>query len=139
MVAMDAGCGKGRDPAQLPGPGAPAAAVPAAWPATRQTDRGNFGVTIRPEGGSITRNRHFSLEVVLKPGSGAGAPDGVLVDADMPAHRHGMNTKPEIVHEGGQSYRVNGMLFHMAGEWSITVVISVGKTEERAAFPVLVE
>lgn len=96
-------------------------------------------VTIRPESGSIVRNEHFSVEVLLEPGAGAGKPVSVLVDADMPAHRHGMNTKPEIVHEGGNRYRAKGMLFHMAGEWLITVEVSAGTTQERVSFPVLIE
>lgn len=94
---------------------------------------------LRPEGGGIVRNGHFSLEVVLEPGPGAGVPDSVVVDADMPSHGHGMHTKPETVAEGGHRYRVKGMLFHMAGEWSISVTITAGRTVERAWFPVLVE
>lgn len=137
IVAVGAGCGKGHGPTQLPEPRARAAA--AAWPATRLTDRGNFIVTIQPEGGSLARGRHFSLEVALEPGTRAGTPVSVVVDADMPSHRHGMNTKPETIREGDHRYRANGMLFHMAGEWSISVEISVGTTQERAFFPVVIE
>ncbi|MGB8168608.1 MAG: FixH family protein, partial [Chthoniobacteraceae bacterium] len=109
------------------------------WPATRKTDGGNFTVTIQPSGGGITRNRHFSLGVLVEPGAGAAAPASVSVDADMPSHGHGMNTKPETVHEESQRYRADGMLFHMAGEWSIMVEISAGAAQERAFFPVSIE
>jgi hypothetical protein len=57
----------------------------------------------------------------------------------MPSHGHGMNTKPETIHVDGQRYRANGMLFHMAGEWSIVVEISAGANTERAVFPVSIE
>ncbi len=130
-----AGCEKA--PTPLPAPGTPAAA--AAWPAKRKTNRENFTVTIQPTGGRIVRNEHFSLEVVIEPGPGAGTPTSIVVDADMPSHRHGMNTQPETIHEGGQRYRTNGMLFHMAGEWSISVAITAGSGEERALFPVSIE
>ncbi|MEQ1861633.1 MAG: FixH family protein [Chthoniobacteraceae bacterium] len=136
ILLADAGCGKAPAPARIAEPAPPVAAI---WPATRKTDRGNFGVTIRPHGGRIVRNEHFSIEVVLEPGAGAGAPVSVVVDADMPAHQHGMNTKAETVHEGGNRYRANGMLFHMAGEWMITVDVAAGSTKERASFPVAIE
>ncbi len=137
IAATGAGCKKTSETAQLPPPGAPNA--PAIWPAKRKTDGGNFTVTIQPEGGGITTNKHFSIGVVLEAGAGAGAPNSVAVDADMPSHGHGMNTKPETIHEGGNRYRANGMLFHMAGEWSIMVEVSAGTTKERAFFPVSIE
>ena len=137
IAASGAGCKKASESAQLPPPSAPTAA--AIWPAQRKTDGGNFTVTIQPEGGGITTNKHFSLNVVLEAGAGAAAPNSVAVDADMPSHGHGMNTKPETIHEGGARYRADGMLFHMAGEWSIMVEISAGTTKERAFFPVSIE
>ena len=138
LIAMAApGCKKAPETVQPPPPGVPA--VAAAWPAKRKTDRGNFTVTIQPEGGGITTNRHFSLDVLLEPGAGAGTPNSVLVDADMPSHGHGMNTKPETAPAGGNRYRASGMLFHMAGDWSIMVEISAGAAKERAFFPVSIE
>lgn len=131
------GCRKTPPLAQTPAPSTPAAAP--SWPATQKTDRGNFTVTIQPRGGRITRSEHFSLEVQVTPGPGVGAPTRVLVDADMPSHQHGMNTTPETIHEGGPRYRADGMLFHMAGAWSISVAISTGAAEERAFFPVSIE
>jgi hypothetical protein len=137
LIAAAAGCRKAPETGLLPPLETPA--TTAKWPAERKTDRGNFTVTIQPEDGGITRNQHFSLGVLVEPGAGAGTPASVSVDADMPSHGHGMNTKPETVHEGGQRYRANGMLFHMAGEWSIMVEISAGSTQERAFFPVSIE
>lgn len=137
LVAAGAGCDKTTGPTHLPDPGAPAAR--ANWPATRLTDRGNFKVTINPEGGSIVRGRHFALDVHLLPGRVTGSPVSVVVDADMPSHGHGMNTKPETLAEGGHRYRVHGMLFHMAGEWSISVDITAGTTRDRVLFPVRIE
>ena len=106
-------------------------------------DYGNFAVTVRPSDGVIERNVHFSLEVSLQIANGdADADSGVTkvtVDADMPAHRHGMNTQPEITEEGNHRYRVDGMVFHMAGDWVITVDIARGNESERASFPVFVE
>jgi hypothetical protein len=129
------GCKKAQETA-IP-PATPAAAP--IWPATRKTDRGNFTVTIQPAGSGITLNKHFSLNAILTPETGASAPTSVSVNADMPSHGHGMNTAPETIHEEGQRYRADGMLFHMAGDWSIMVEITAGGKIERAFFPINVE
>ncbi len=115
----------------------PAAAVK--WPAKRKTDRGNFTVTVQPEGGAISKGKHFALDVALDPAPGAATVTAVAVDADMPAHRHGMNTKPEVTPAGERRYRAAGMLFHMQGEWEISVEVTAGGTVERASFPVSAE
>ena len=122
-----------------PAPPTPAPPVSASWPATRKTERGNFTVTIQPRGGKIVRGEHFTLDIQVEPATGSGTPVSVVADADMPSHGHGMNTKAETIPESGPRYRADGMLFHMEGEWSISVAVSAGKGEERALFPVTIE
>ncbi|MHC4837068.1 MAG: hypothetical protein ACYTF3_02615 [Planctomycetota bacterium] len=41
------------------------------------------------------------------------------VDADMPAHRHGMITHPEVMQAEDGSWWARGMIFHMPGAWVI--------------------
>lgn len=43
------------------------------------------------------------------------------VDALMPAHKHGMNYTPSVTALGNNTFEVNGMLFHMPGEWEMQV------------------
>jgi len=119
-------------------PAADPDAVVESWPATRQTEGGSFSVTLAPSGGEILNNEHFSLDLAVEAKKGEG-PIKVVVDADMPAHGHGMNTKPELEDKGGGKSKVGGMLFHMAGEWVIFVDVTRGEVTERASFPVLVE
>lgn len=109
------------------------------WPATRTTDGGSFTLSLQPTEGAIRRNEHFSLELSLETRAEVSDEIAVTVDADMPAHRHGMNTHPETTALGDQRYRIDGMLFHMAGDWEITVEVSADGRHERASFPVLVE
>jgi hypothetical protein len=109
------------------------------WPAKQTTDGGSYEVAVHPDGGEIVRNKHFGLDVTVKPTAGEIAEITVAVDADMPAHRHGMNTRPEISEISVGSYRVEGMLFHMGGDWVISVDVTSGDKTEHAAFPVSVE
>lgn len=67
----------------------------------------------------IPMAEHFMLEAQICPG---GAPTGITlarVDATMPEHRHGMNYRPRLVALGSGRYRIEGMMFHMAGRWQI--------------------
>ena len=125
-------CGRETETDSPPPPG------PSGWPATQATDKGSFEATIKPTVEEITRNDHFSLDVTVTAKKGEGDIK-VVVDADMPAHQHGMNTKPETSAKGDGKYRVDGMALHMAGDWVITVDVTRGSATERATFPVSVE
>ena len=122
-----------------PDPGSGESSASSSWPATRTSDGGTFTVTLAPTEGEILQNKHFSLDLSVRAQNGAPPPIKVSVDADMPAHRHGMNTKPELVEKGEQRFQVDGMLFHMSGDWVITVEVTGERVTERALFPVLVE
>jgi YtkA-like len=54
--------------------------------------------------------------------------DRLTIDATMPAHRHGMNYKPEIAALGDGKYEARGFLFHMPGQWEITLSVYSGGT-----------
>lgn len=52
----------------------------------------------------------------------------ITVSGGMPAHDHGLPTVPRVTAElGGGDYRLDGMRFHMAGGWEITLRISVAE------------
>ena len=109
------------------------------WPVTVKSDGGGYEVTLQPSGGGILWNKHFSLEMNLKSERPLSEDFEVRVDADMPAHRHGMNTKAEVFDQGKFAYVVEGMLFHMKGDWVITVELTEGGVTEKAEFPVLIK
>ena len=62
--------------------------------------------------------------------------DRVLVDATMPAHRHGMNYRPEIADLGGGQYRAKGLLFHMPGRWQFEATVFSGGKPTRLTLDV---
>ena len=113
------------------------------WPRSRKTSSGNYTVTLQLlESDSIKQNEHFSLELSVSPKASTPptAETKIVIDADMPAHQHGMNTKPELSIISPGKHRVNGMLLHMAGDWIITVKINQGAGRwEYADFPISIE
>jgi hypothetical protein len=119
-----------------------AAPVPSgdgSWPVTKTSDGGGYEVTVMPGGGEITWNKHFSLELDIKSQQPLSDEFELVVDADMPAHRHGMNTKAEVFDQGTSHLLVEGMLFHMKGDWVITVELSDRGVTETVTYPVLIE
>lgn len=43
----------------------------------------------------------------------------IRVDASMPEHRHGMNYAPTFKSMGKGLWRVEGLVWHMAGRWEL--------------------
>ena len=82
---------------------------------------------------------HFAIITSVEPNDSAAGALKVNVDADMPAHGHGMNTQPETFAVDGATFRTEGMLLHMSGDWVITVDITQNGKAERATFPITIE
>ena len=55
----------------------------------------------------------------------------IEVTGGMPAHDHGLPTRPRVIEElEDGNYRLDGMRFHMAGDWELTISIAAdGKTD----------
>lgn len=51
------------------------------------------------------------------------------VDARMPAHRHGMNYRPQIAAQDGGRFSARGLLFHMPGDWELVFDVNAGAAE----------
>src|SRR6476660_7043704 len=59
----------------------------------------------------------FAAEVIACRAPGADAVGGVVVEAQMPAHGHGMNYHPTSTQLAPDRFRVTGMMLHMPGRW----------------------
>jgi len=77
--------------------------------------------------------RHFSLEIEVCPKPGHELPLALKVDADMPAHRHGMNYAPTVRVLSPGRYRADGLMFHMPGRWRVRFDVTAGGRIEQLA------
>ena len=75
----------------------------------------------------IPMARHFALDVQLCDKGGVSVAQLTKADASMPAHKHGMNYRPTIKPLGDGRFRVDGMMFHMAGRWQLAFEVQAGK------------
>ena len=93
------------------------------------TPRLQLAYAARPAPLSV--GRHFALDIVVCPEPGTPAPLALVVDARMPAHRHGMNYRPTVRALGDGRYRAEGLLLHMPGLWQLRFDLSVAGRIER--------
>jgi len=64
--------------------------------------------------------RLFGAEVIACRAPEPGPPSRLVLDAQMPAHGHGMNYRPTVAETGPGRFRVEGLMLHMAGQWIVT-------------------
>jgi hypothetical protein len=101
-------------------------------PGARVANTPSYAIAYRADPAPIPLSRHFALDVIVCPTAGVAAPAGLEVDAVMPAHKHGMNYRPQVAVAGPGRYRVEGLLFHMSGEWELRFDVAGPKGRERA-------
>lgn len=76
---------------------------------------------------------------VLHVETAAGDPVGgasITITGGMPKHNHGLPTKPRTTSElGVGDYLLEGMRFHMKGEWELLVTIDAGGRRDTVIIP----
>jgi len=87
----------------------------------------------------IPVDAHFVVDMEVCPRAGVKSPESIRVDANMPAQRHVMNYRAEVTEKGEQSYRAEGLLFHMPGRWDLTFDVASGGSTERLTDAIEVE
>jgi hypothetical protein len=94
-----------------------------------------YVVAWRADPAPVTVSRHFALDIVVCPKSGASPAQSLAVDATMPAHRHGMNYRPTIAAAGAGRFRAEGLMLHMPGAWEFTFDVVAADGTERVRVP----
>lgn len=76
---------------------------------------------------NVVVHKHFSATFTLKQSCiSSDLIKRVRFNADMPAHNHGMNTQPSVkLLKNG--FRIDGILYHMIGEWRNQIEITYQK------------
>ncbi len=98
--------------------------------------RGKINASYKTMLNPIPINRIHAWHLTLtdlfgKPVNGAT----IKVDGDMPAHGHGMPTKPEVTNEISPGvYLVEGMKFNMPGHWIVFFYINTKKGTDTISF-----
>jgi hypothetical protein len=86
------------------------------------TGPAGFAAALRTSPSPVVVGAPFAVQLLVCANHGMRI-DRLTMDANMPAHRHGMNYVPEISVSGDGLYEGRGFLFHMPGRWEITVSV----------------
>lgn len=112
---------------------AQACAVPVSGAGWQQLESSRYVVAFRPLT-TPSVGQLFALDFALCAKSGA-LPQRVRVDAQMPAHRHGMNYVPSVQTMAQGVYRAEGLMLHMPGRWQFLFELSADGRTDRVTAP----
>lgn len=104
-------------------------------PSEVKSEGGGFQLTLNSTPAPIPLNELF--EIVVSVDASAAADDStnpvwLRASAEMPAHKHGMNTRVIVEQLADGRFAIKGLLFHMRGEWLITFDVAKGRVHEQA-------
>jgi hypothetical protein len=101
-------------------------------PISQPASAGEFIVTYTTPDGppEINRMHTWILYVESESGDPIEGAD-IEVDGGMPAHDHGLPTRPRVTQDLGDGYyRIDGVRFHMSGYWEIVIQIRSDESED---------
>ncbi len=134
-------------PASGPAASGPAASAAATldlrdFPFTAVSNDGAYFVAARPSSQPVPLNEPFELLVAVTRAEQRDTPLQRVrldFDADMPEHRHGMNTQPLVSANADGTFTVRGVQLHMPGYWELYADVTQDGVTERAQFSVTLE
>lgn len=106
-------------------------AAPAGFAPAGRIESRDTVVIYRTVPARIEVGKHFAVDAIV---CAKTAPSALRVDAQMPAHRHGMNYRARVAPQGNGRYHADGLLFHMPGKWQFVFALErPGRTEHLTA------
>ena len=98
---------------------------------------GHFQVSVAPELEPLAINTIHRWVVQVLSADGAPVPSAeISVRGGMPAHDHGLPTRPEATRYLGEGrYLIEGMRFHMTGYWEVILSIETDAQSDEVVIP----
>jgi len=105
---------------------------------TRMSGRDRFRVSIRSNTDPLPLSRIHSWTVHIETPEGVAVEDAQIgVYGGMPAHKHGLPTKPRVTDNlGGGDYLIDGVKFSMPGQWELILIITADGKRDKAKFSI---
>jgi hypothetical protein len=100
------------------------------------SQNGHFLVSYQCADEAIRLNHIHSWIVHVESRAQVAVEDAVIsITGGMPLHDHGLSTEPRMTRKlGSGNYLIEGMRFHMPGNWQITVSVSTQTASDSAVF-----
>lgn len=108
------------------------ALAPLAPEVERISQKGQFRVQIQSSLQPVAINRMHYWLLYLEDAEGKPVADASIeVTGSMPRHDHGLPTRPMVrADEDDGTYLIEGLRFHMPGEWRMEMNISAGASSD---------
>ncbi|MDH3981046.1 MAG: FixH family protein [Gammaproteobacteria bacterium] len=103
---------------------------------TRMSGSDRFRVSMRSNVDPVPLSHIHSWTLHLETPEGDAIDDAQIgVYGDMPAHRHGLPSKPRVTeNRGGGDYLIEGVKFTMPGRWQLILIITADGKRDKAKF-----
>ena len=100
------------------------------------SDNGTFKVSYMVSTGEIPINQMHQWTLHVETADGQLVEDATIsVDGDMPAHGHGLPTRPRVTqYLGDGNYLVEGMKFQMGGFWVMEFTVTTNDQTDTVHF-----
>jgi hypothetical protein len=122
------------------GHGAVSAGEPKETGTSVKSARDLFQVSYEPRTGKIPVGRVHAWNLKVLDGSGRPVQGATIVaEGEMPEHRHGLPTKPEVTESGSGTYVVQGMKFNMPGWWILRFHVFTEEQRDTAEFHLVLQ
>jgi len=107
---------------------------------TADSEQGVFKVSVWPEGGTIPLRRLHAWLVRVQDADGARVvPKFLALDGGMSQHGHGLDSRPGVAQRlPNGDYRIEGIKFHMSGDWQLQLRIVTDDHADLANFEIRV-
>jgi hypothetical protein len=95
-----------------------------------------FRVSIRSNVDPVPLSRIHSWALHIETPEGIAVEDAQIgVYGNMPAHKHGLPTRPKVTENRGEgNYLIEGVKFSMPGRWQLILIISGDGKRDKAKF-----
>ena len=105
---------------------------PKAWSSDTGAYRVSYTSTLQP----IVINHIHEWILQVEDARGEPVENAVInVQGGMPAHDHGLPTRPQVEYLEAGRYRLEGMRFHMMGVWEVILDIEAGGQKDTLLIP----
>jgi len=143
LVLVVLGCDRGSDPApptvehaDVAGPAVSSKAILL----ESVSDGGHYRIRARPAAMPLKLNRVHDWIIGIERLEGwSEIPTAIRFDGGMPSHGHGFVTRPRVTKNlGGGEFLVEGVKFHMPGEWVLVITVTSKTTTESVTLPLTI-
>ena len=102
----------------------------------RMSGSKRFRVSMRSNVDPVPLSHIHSWTLHIETPEGIAIEDAQIgVYGDMPAHRHGLPTKPKVTENLGRGdYLIEGVKFSMPGRWQLILIITADGKRDKAKF-----